>query len=134
MNTLEKILQEIEEEIQMKKMVWESLEKPPYNDFEQSLWIAGMRNAKEIIEKYLDENGDWIPVEERLPVKEEYLGGYVRGIPWIRRLEIAYMTDTLDYKHGYYDGCKWIDERERKIENVVAWKIHEPYKPERNEK
>lgn len=73
----------------------------------------------------------WIPVDERLPTEEEYIGGYDRDIPWLKRLEIAYMTDTLVYKHGYYDGFKWFDERHRKIENVIAWKIHDPYRTEK---
>jgi len=41
------------------------------------------------------------------------------------------MTDTVEYIHGCYDGCKWFDKRYGKIENVIAWKIHEPYHPER---
>lgn len=52
---LEKLLEEIEEKIRLKRTVWDSLEKPPYNDFEQSLWIAGMRNAKEIIRKHMND-------------------------------------------------------------------------------
>ena len=67
---LEKLLEEIEEKIRLKRTVWDSLEKPPYNDFEQSLWIAGMRNAKEIIRKHM--NGDWIPVKERLPEEDGF--------------------------------------------------------------
>ena len=64
MGELEKILEEIEEEIRMKKAVWESLEKPPYNDLEQSLWIAGMRNAKDIICKHLTSKDNGVPTSE----------------------------------------------------------------------
>ena len=46
------------------------------------------------------------------------------------RLEIAYMTDTIEYVHGYYDGYKWMDKYLNAIKNVVAWRIHEPYQPE----
>lgn len=71
---LEKILEEIEKEIRNQKTIWKSLKKPPYNDFEQSLWIAGMRNAKDIIRKHINagkdinvptkDNDGWIPVED----------------------------------------------------------------------
>lgn len=77
------------------------------------------------------DNDGWIPVEERLPTEEERIGGYDRGIPWSRRLEVAYMTDTVEYTFGYYDGFKFYDKRHRKIKNVIAWKIHEPYQPEK---
>lgn len=76
-------------------------------------------------------NDGWIPVEERLPTEEERIGGYDRGIPWSRRLEVAYMTDTVEYTFGYYDGFKFYDKRHRKIKNVIAWKIHEPYRPKK---
>ena len=70
---LEKILEEIEKEIRNQKTIWKSLKKPPYNDFEQTLWIAGMRNAKDIIRKHINAGKDinvpakdgWIPVEDQ---------------------------------------------------------------------
>ncbi|WP_394918988.1 hypothetical protein [uncultured Robinsoniella sp.] len=70
----------------------------------------------------------WVPVSERLPVRKEYLGSNSRAI-YMKCMEIAYMTDTLEYKIGYYDGYKWMDKRLEKIVNVVAWKIHDPFKP-----
>lgn len=48
----------------------------------------------------------------------------------MRRLEVAYMTGAIEYAHGYYDGYKWMDKHLNTIENAVAWKIHEPYRPE----
>ena len=35
--------------------------------------------------------------------------------------------------HGYYDGYKWMDKYHDTIKNVVAWRIHEPYHPERSD-
>ena len=82
-------------------------------------------------------NDGWIPAEERLPEKNEYFADISsdREFPngYYRRLEIAYMTDTVEYTHGYYDGYKWMDKWNDIIKNVVAWKIHDPYRPERSE-
>ena len=87
----------------------------------------------EIIRKHM--NDGWIPVEERMPEKNEYFvdTSSNKEFPngYYRRLEIAYMTDTVEYIHGYYDGHKWMDEYLDAIKNVVAWRIHEPYRWER---
>ena len=88
--------------------------------------------VKDIIRKHM--NDGWIPVEERSPTGYERIGYDERGIKYMRRLEIAYVTDTIEYVHGYYDGYKWMDKWYDIIENVVAWKIHEPYRPERSGK
>ncbi|WP_066737128.1 DUF551 domain-containing protein [Bariatricus massiliensis] len=72
----------------------------------------------------------WISVSERLPEKTEYLETSDRCEYYMRRFEVAYMTDTIEYTFGYYDGEKWMDKRHGKIENVVAWKLHEPYRKE----
>ena len=83
-------------------------------------------------------NDGWIPVEERLPEKNEYFADISsdREFPngYYKRLEIAYMTDTIEYVHGYYDGYKWMDKYLDTIKNIVAWRIHEPYRPERSNK
>lgn len=92
--------------------------------------------AERILRKHTKNDG-WIPVEERLPEKNEYFADTSsdREFPngYYRRLEIAYMTDTVEYTHGYYDGYKWMDKWYGIIKNVVAWKIHGPYRPERSE-
>ena len=87
-------------------------------------------NQKKSLE-YLTEkmNQSWIPVSERVPEETEYIG-LSNGQSYMKRLEIAYMTDTIEYAFGYYDGYKWMDKRHEKIINAVAWKRHEPYKPE----
>lgn len=97
---------------------------------------AFLEDCKRVAQKYKKDNDGWIPVEERLPEKNEYFvdTSSNKEFPngYYRRLEIAYMTDTVEYIHGYYDGYKWMDEYLDAIKNVVAWRIHEPYRPERS--
>lgn len=42
--------------------------------------------------------------------------------PYMKRLEIAYMTDTVEYVIGFYDGSKWLNKHHNIIKNVIAWK------------
>lgn len=72
----------------------------------------------------------WIPVSERLPEDGEYDNYTDGGMKYLKRLEVAYMTDTIEYMIGYYNGYAWIDKRYNNIVNVVAWKRHEPYSPQ----
>ena len=72
----------------------------------------------------------WIPVSERLPEDGEYDSYTDGGMKYLKRLEVAYMTDTIEYMIGYYNGYAWIDKRYNNIVNVVAWKRHEPYRPQ----
>lgn len=74
----------------------------------------------------------WIPVVERIPAENEYrvVCAAHSGKPFLRRFEVAYVTDTVGYQFGYYDGYKWIDKSNKEIPNVVAWKNHEPFNPQ----
>ena len=74
----------------------------------------------------------WIPVAEHLPTENEYrvVCAAHSGKPFLRRFEVAYITDTTEYQFGYYDGYKWINKSNKEISNVVAWKIHEPFNHE----
>ena len=89
----------------------------------------------EIIRKHM--NDRWISVDDRMPEKNEYFvetsGDKDFPNGYYKRLEIAYMTDTIEYVHGYYDGYKWMDKYHDTIKNVVAWRIHEPYQAERSD-
>ena len=129
MQELEKILEEIELE---KKRC--SLSQDCSNEYAVTE-ISLLEKIEKIIRKHM--NDGWIPVEERLPEKNEYFADTSsdREFPngYYRRLEIAYMTDTVEYTHGYYDGYKWMGKWYGIIKNVVAWKIHGPYRPERSE-
>lgn len=144
MTTLEKILQEIEERKE-KCLSVVKIEVDPMEIAIHREQYKGLRMAEDIIKKHQScenhdettrqsrDNDGWIQVEERLPRKREWRGYDINtNVSYMRRLEIAYMTDTIEYTHGYYDGYKWMDERQSTIKNVVAWKIHEPYRPERS--
>ena len=102
------------------------------NRDENKLYIS-FSKLKKIIFSYLMHDDGWIPVEERLPEKNEYFveTSSDKDFPngYYKRLEIAYMTDTIEYVHGYYDGYKWMDKYLDTIKNIVAWRIHEPYQP-----
>ena len=123
MQELEKILEEID------AIKYES-------DYKLSAYsVRGIKDIlinriKDIVRNHM--NDGWISVEERSPAGYERIGYDKQGNKYMQRLEIAYMTDTIEYVHGYYDGYKWMDKRHDIIENVVAWKIHKPYRPERS--
>ena len=134
MQELEKILEEIE----MKKKKCLDIVRVEIDPMEITIHreqYKGLRMAEDIIRKHM--NGGWIPVEDRPPEKNEYFveTSSDKDFPngYYKRLEIAYMTDTIEYVHGYYDGYKWMDKYLDTIKNVVAWRIHEPYRPERSE-
>ena len=57
----------------------------------------------------------WIPVAERIPAENEYrvVCAAHSGKPFLRRFEVAYITDTVGYQFGYYDGYKWIRATKR---------------------
>ena len=133
MQKLEKILEEIE----MKKKKCLDIVRVEIDPMEITIHreqYKGLRMAEDIIRKHM--NDGWIPVDERLPEKNEYFvetsGDKDFPNGYYKRLEIAYMTDTIEYVHGYHDGYKWMDKYHDTIKNVVAWRIHEPYRPERS--
>ena len=129
MQELEKILEEIELEKKRASL------SPDCSNEHAVTEIILLEKIEKIIRKHL--NDDWIPVEERLPEKNEYFveTSSDKDFPngYYKRLEIAYMTDTIEYVHGYYDGYKWMDKYLDTIKNVVAWRIHEPYHSERSD-
>ena len=134
MQELEKILEEIE----MKKKKCLDIVRVEIDPMEITIHreqYKGLRMAEDIIRKHT--NDGWISVEDRPPEKNEYFveTSSDKDFPngYYKRLEIAYMTDTIEYVHGYYDGYKWMDKYLDTIKNVVAWRIHEPYCPERSE-
>ena len=96
-----------------------------------------LKQCKQVVKKYEKNYSGWISLEERMPEKNEYFveTSSDKDFPngYYKRLEIAYMTDTIEYVHGYYDGYKWMDKYLDTIKNVVAWRIHEPYCPERSD-
>lgn len=76
----------------------------------------------------LDSNR-WVPMEERLPEREEWMG--VKGKEhYLRRMEIAVASDNTEYFLVYYDGYKWFDKLGRTYAGIIAWRIHEPFNPQ----
>ena len=96
-----------------------------------------LKQCKQVVKKCEKNYSGWISLEERMPEKNEYFveTSSDKDFPngYYKRLEIAYMTDTIEYVHGYYDGYKWMDKYLDTIKNVVAWRIHEPYSLERSD-
>lgn len=74
--------------------------------------------------------GGWIYCTEWMPSITEY-SYYPQNV--LKRLEIAYMTDTMEYTIGYFDGDKWILKNNLIIENVVAWRKFLPLQKENTE-
>lgn len=129
MKELEKILEEIGE---LRGQA--GSECTSEDHYIKKAWEHCLDRVVDIIRKHM--NDGWVSVEDRLPEKNEYFvdTSSNKEFPngYYRRLEIAYMTDTVEYIHGYYDGYKWMDEYLDAIKNVVAWRIHEPYRTERS--
>lgn len=130
MREIDKILEELEEK-KKKCLDIVKIEIDPVEITIHREQYKGIRMAEDIIRKHA--NDVWIPVEERLPKYKERCGNDDNGNQYMKRLEIAYMTDTVEYTHGYYDGHKWLDKRHDIISNVIAWRVHEPYYPERSD-
>lgn len=119
---IQEIIDKIEKEIELRK-------NTPHNH-EQVDICYGLNRAKDIVSA-MPESG-WIPVAERLPTENENRAvcSTHSNKPFLKRLEIAYITDTTEYQFGYYDGYKWLDKCNKEIPNIVAWKIHEPFNPQ----
>lgn len=71
--------------------------------------------------------GEWIPVSERLPNEEEFIGAYLRSIyaaEFIVMIKGASKPTTLYFTRS----GKWFDEK-RNTYDVIAWQpLPEPYK------
>lgn len=93
--------------------------------------VFDSKTAKKVCEylrSYIavEEEEIWISVDDRLPEREEWMG--TKGEEhYLRRMEIAVMSDTLEYFLAFYDGYKWFDKFGRTYTGVKAWKIHEPF-------
>ena len=84
-----------------------------------------------LIKEYISDvaqKSEWISVEDRLPTEDEYLTHHNDGLDTLKRLLIAYQTDTIEYQIGCYDGWKWMNQLgNRVVKGVVAWKPFEAY-------
>lgn len=84
--------------------------------------IESLRKLQAANMEQLDPRLDdgWIYCDEWLPSMVEYME--LEPTPYMKRLEIAYMTDIIEYLIGFYDGSKWMDKHHNIIKNVIAWK------------
>lgn len=84
-----------------------------------------------LIKEYISDvaqKSEWISVDDRLPTEDEYLTHHNDGLDTLKRLLIAYQTDTIEYQIGCYDGWKWMNQLgNRVVKGVVAWKPFEAY-------
>jgi len=84
------------------------------DEYIEELEAADMGQTAEVC------GGGWTPCKDRLPETSEYME--FEPTPYMKRIEIAYMTDTVEYLIGFYDGSKWMDKHHNIIKNVIAWK------------
>lgn len=111
MQELEKILEEIDELI-------ERYGENPYIDEKVMDLCYGMNMAKGIIRKHM--NNGWIPVEERLPEKDDFYIATLSG-------RLVGQEEPFVGMAEFEDG-KWKDS-----DAVIAWQpLPEPYHPERS--
>ena len=124
MQELEKILEEIDKEIEKERAICEDIEDTPG----WGLYEKTMNRAKEIIRKHI--NDGWIPVERELPKDDKYilLSFSNSSLPMVGR----YDRDEEGGGAFYLGDC---DEQDTCIANdlyVNAWQpLPEPYRPER---
>lgn len=80
------------------------------------------------VKKNYRKQSGWISVTDRLPSVDEYLTHHNDGIDSLKRILVAYQTDTVEYQIGCYDGYKWVNQLgNRVIKDVIAWKPFETY-------
>ena len=84
--------------------------------------------ARYLYAKNYRKQSEWINVSDRLPSADEYLTHHNDGVDTLKRILVAYQTDTLEYQIGCYDGYKWMNQLGNKIiKDVVAWKPFDTY-------
>lgn len=122
MQVLEKILEEIE---QRKARAKKLIVKPPHDKLDQvanetaEAFIEAYKECQDIIRKQM--NDGWIPVDEK--PKKDY--------------ETVFAVDKNDYYfvavydkyHGFRSNDIGAD-----VDNIVAYCLFNPYRPERSEK
>ena len=121
MQELEKILEEINEEIKSSIAF-------------SSVFTDGLCRARNIIRKHM--NDGWISVDERLPERtldEKTNKSYKKYLVFIDSVD-GWDIDMALY--DFWNDKKWREAHDGygEIENVIAWRhIPEPYRPERSE-
>ena len=117
MQELEKILEEIE----MKKKKCLDIVRVEIDPMEITIHreqYKGLRMAEDIIRKHM--NDGWIPVEE--PPKKDYTAVFA-----VDKRDY-YFVAVYDKEHGYRTNDVGAD-----VDNIVAYCLFNPYRPERSE-
>ena len=110
MKELEKILKEIEQRVNYYK---------EHATLEHADICAGLREAEGIIRKYMENDG-WIPVEQK--PKKDYI-----AVLAVDKHDY-YFVAVYDKEHGFRSNDIGAD-----IDNIVAYCLFYPYRPERSD-
>ena len=98
MNVLEKILEEIDTEVQKQRELCKGLKGTPG----YRLYVKVASVFKGIIMKYMDEVGNdgWIPVEERLPEPDKMVVVTVHCSEWISDYDSVWVSEDEKIHHS----------------------------------
>ncbi|RGD36241.1 hypothetical protein [Sellimonas intestinalis] len=119
MQELEKILEEIEH---LEKIQFSSYTKP----------LITIEDVEKIIRKHM--NDGWIPVEERLPTREEFLKDDGRFILDDGNRRYQGLFDIYDGKFKFSRHISGIHYELFEDKCVIAWHpLPDPYRPERKD-
>lgn len=123
---LEKILEEIEEATRQE-------DAPIYCGNMEVDGYVRMSVVKDIIRKHMNEG--WIPCEERLPTKEEYIKDDGRFILDDGNRRYQGLFDVYDGKFKFSKHISGINYELFEDNCVIAWQpLPEPYRPEKGTK
>lgn len=111
MQEIEKILEEIEQYVKM-------YQTPPLG-IEVEGTVELLESCRDIIRKHM--NDGWIPVEEH--PKKDYTAVFAVD------KHDYYFVAVYDKEHGYRTNDVGAD-----VDNIVAYCLFNPYRPERSEK
>lgn len=133
MQELEKILEEIDAEIEKERAMCEDIEDTPG----WRLYEKTMNIAKGIIHRHIDgkdsnvpTNDGWIPVDERLP--EEKINPASRD--FYEYQVTAKFGNVKDVRHYKYGNGHWWHGFCNVDKYVTAWRESpEPYRPEKEQ-
>ena len=146
MNVLEKILEEIDEEIEKERAICKDLE----GTSGWRVYEKAMKIAKDIVRKHMDDG--WIPVDRKLPPNANHKGalcpryqvmtkyGVTEGWynpdheSWFCLFWLMYNKFTKEYIDFERGDVPKVVQIEKGIDIVLAWRpMPEPYNPERSD-
>lgn len=131
MSIREQILQEIDCEIENQKEICADI----VNTSGWRVYQKAMEKAKDIVRKYLPENDGWIPVEDRLPTKEEFINDDGRFILDDGNRRYQGLFDIYDGKFKFSKHISGINYELFDDNCAIAWQpLPAPYKPKEEKK